>query len=134
MYSADGEYVAFTSRVKCIGPVEHWMSSIGIFFKIISIQLKLKSHVSSIEAIMRESLKYKLIHVLEALKKNLKTRDKWILKWPGQLCITASQVCIITLVSLKYLVSCIVIMFRFNGQLNVHWHCCNPTLLGIVSH
>jgi len=42
--------------------------------------------------LMRESLKYKLVNVLEELKKNLKTRDKWILKWPGQLCITASQV------------------------------------------
>lgn len=50
-----------------------------------------------IETIMRETLKNKLAHVLEALKKNLKTRDKWILKWPGQLCITASQVCVITL-------------------------------------
>lgn len=46
---------------------------------------------------MRETLKHKLVFVLEALKKNLKTRDKWILKWPGQLCITASQVCVITL-------------------------------------
>lgn len=46
---------------------------------------------------MRETLNYELRFVLEALTKNLKNRDKWILKWPGQLCITASQVCIITL-------------------------------------
>ncbi|XP_025195967.1 dynein heavy chain 2, axonemal [Melanaphis sacchari] len=72
MYSADGEYVPFTSRVKCIGPVENWLSTV--------------------ETIMRETLRHKLAIVLEALKKNLKTRDKWILKWPGQLCITASQI------------------------------------------
>jgi len=52
---------------------------------------------------MRESLKYKLVHVLDALKKNLKTRDKWILKWPGQLCITAAQVCTIKLVIFEML-------------------------------
>jgi len=52
---------------------------------------------------MRETLKYKLVHVLDALKKNLKTRDKWILKWPGQLCITSAQVCITTLIVFKML-------------------------------
>lgn len=38
MYSADGEYVPFTSRVKCSGPVEHWMSSIGKCLNLISIK------------------------------------------------------------------------------------------------
>jgi len=61
---------------------------------------------------MRETLKHKLVFVLEALKKNLKSRDKWILKWPGQLCITASQVCVITLLFLKCLVYCIIMIFK----------------------
>jgi len=54
---------------------------------------------------------------MDALKKNLKTRDKWILKWPGQLCITASQVCIITLVILKFLVS--YIMYHY--YVKIQW-------------
>lgn len=60
-------------------------------------------HFYSVETVMRETLKYKLVHVLDALKKNLKTRDKWILKWPGQLCITSAQVCITTLIVFKML-------------------------------
>lgn len=95
MYSADGEYVPFTSKVKCSGAVERWMSSIGKYLKLILIKPQLKLCFSFVEVIMRESLKYKLVYVLDALKKNLKTRDKWILKWPGQLCITAAQVCFI---------------------------------------
>lgn len=35
MYSADGEYVPFTSRVKCSGPVEHWLSTVGKFCKLV---------------------------------------------------------------------------------------------------
>lgn len=41
---------------------------------------------------MRESLKQTLKQVKVSLTKNLKTREKWVLEWPGQLCITASQV------------------------------------------
>lgn len=44
------------------------------------------------ETAMRESLKQTLKQVITSLIRNLKTRDKWILEWPGQLCITASQV------------------------------------------
>jgi len=45
-----------------------------------------------IEDAMRNCLKQILKQVKLALTKNLKTRDKWILEWPGQLCIVASQV------------------------------------------
>lgn len=41
---------------------------------------------------MHHSLKQTLKQVKISLMKNLKTRDKWILEYPGQLCITASQV------------------------------------------
>lgn len=41
---------------------------------------------------MRGSLKEILKQVKVSLMKNLKTREKWIREWPGQLCITASQV------------------------------------------
>lgn len=41
---------------------------------------------------MRGILKLIFRNVMDSLKKNLKTRDQWILKWPGQLCITSSQV------------------------------------------
>lgn len=41
---------------------------------------------------MRETLKFISINVMNSLKKYLKSRDEWILQWPGQLCITASQV------------------------------------------
>jgi len=45
-----------------------------------------------IEDAMRDCLKQTLKQVKLSLTKNLKTRDKWILEWPGQLCIAASQV------------------------------------------
>lgn len=41
---------------------------------------------------MRETLKDIFIYVMKSLMKHLRSRDEWILKWPGQLCITASQV------------------------------------------
>lgn len=41
---------------------------------------------------MRDSLKQTLKQVKISLIKNLKTREKWILEWPGQLCVIASQV------------------------------------------
>lgn len=41
---------------------------------------------------MRNSLKQTLKQVKTSLLENLKNREKWILEWPGQLCITASQV------------------------------------------
>lgn len=45
-----------------------------------------------IEFVMRYTLQNELKNVTESLMKNLKSRDKWILKWSGQMCITASQV------------------------------------------
>jgi len=41
---------------------------------------------------MHDSLRQTLKQVKLSLTKNLKTRDKWILEWPGQLSIAASQV------------------------------------------
>jgi dynein heavy chain len=40
---------------------------------------------------MRSTLKDKLRECRASLKKNLTKRDKWIKEWPGQLCITSSQ-------------------------------------------
>jgi len=45
-----------------------------------------------IEVTVRDCLKQTLKQVKSSLTKNLKTREKWILEWPGQLCIAASQV------------------------------------------
>lgn len=41
---------------------------------------------------MRYTLQTEFRQVMESLAINLKSREKWILKWPGQLCITSSQV------------------------------------------
>lgn len=41
---------------------------------------------------MRVTLRNQLKQARVALKKNLNQRDKWIKEWPGQMCITASQV------------------------------------------
>lgn len=69
---------------------------------------------------MRESLKDIFKNVMNSLKKNLKSRDEWILKWPGQLCITASQVHILyNLLFLKFLFISIICGLRFNGRLIV---------------
>lgn len=42
---------------------------------------------------MRVTLRALLKVVRTALKKSLTERDKWIKEWPGQMCITSSQVC-----------------------------------------
>lgn len=44
---------------------------------------------------MRSTLKNEFKNVNDSLMKSLQTRDEWIMKWPGQLCITASQVSIL---------------------------------------
>ncbi|XP_050531221.1 dynein axonemal heavy chain 2 isoform X2 [Daktulosphaira vitifoliae] len=72
MYSEDGEFVPWVKPVLCEGPVEFWLCAI--------------------ESTMRISLKSVFKDVKLALMKNLKNRDDWILHWPGQLCITASQI------------------------------------------
>ncbi|XP_050431508.1 dynein axonemal heavy chain 2 [Adelges cooleyi] len=72
MYSDDGEYVPWVKSVMCEGPVEFWLVAI--------------------ESAMRASLKSMFKEVKLSLLKNLKNRDVWILNWPGQLCITASQI------------------------------------------
>ncbi|XP_060835340.1 dynein axonemal heavy chain 2-like [Rhopalosiphum padi] len=72
MFSKDKEYVDWNQSVICDGPAEIWLNSI--------------------EDAMRNCLKQILKQVKLALTKNLKTRDKWILEWPGQLCIVASQI------------------------------------------
>lgn len=41
---------------------------------------------------MRDTLRDQLKLCRTALRKNLSKRDKWIKEWPGQLCITSSQV------------------------------------------
>ncbi|XP_008181522.3 dynein heavy chain 2, axonemal [Acyrthosiphon pisum] len=72
MFSKDKEYVDWNQPVICDGPAEIWLNSI--------------------EDAMRNCLKQILKQVKLSLTKNLKTRDKWILEWPGQLCIAASQI------------------------------------------
>ncbi|CAI6360698.1 unnamed protein product [Macrosiphum euphorbiae] len=72
MFSKDGEYVDWNQPVICDGPAEIWLNSL--------------------EDAMRDCLKQTLKQVKLSLTKNLKTRDKWILEWPGQLCIAASQI------------------------------------------
>lgn len=72
MYSADGEFIEYTNPASLEGPVELWLCNI--------------------EAAMRLHLKDLLKQTRLALRKNLTKRDKWLLVWPGQLCITASQV------------------------------------------
>lgn len=72
MFSADGEFIEFTNPASLEGPVEIWLTGI--------------------EAAMRAHLKENLKQTRLALRKSLSKRDKWLLIWPGQLCITASQV------------------------------------------
>ena len=71
MFSSDGEEVAFMGPLTLEGPVEAWLCDV--------------------ESTMRSTLKELLKNCKIALKKNLTKRDKWIKEWPGQLCITASQ-------------------------------------------
>ncbi|XP_046389338.1 dynein axonemal heavy chain 2 [Ischnura elegans] len=72
MYSGDGEYVEFHNPVLIKGAVENWLNYI-------------------VNA-MRDALKYLLKLSILALRKQLTKRDKWVKDWPGQICITASQV------------------------------------------
>ena len=71
MFSQEGEEVPFTGALTLEGPVEAWLCDV--------------------EATMRSTLKDLLRQCKAALKKNLSKRDKWLKEWPGQLCITASQ-------------------------------------------
>ncbi|XP_028810290.1 dynein heavy chain 2, axonemal isoform X2 [Denticeps clupeoides] len=71
MFSADGEFVEFTSPVLLDGPVEAWLCDI--------------------ERTMRGILKDSLKNCCLALKKMTGKRDKWVKDWPGQMLITASQ-------------------------------------------
>ncbi|XP_075210256.1 dynein heavy chain 2, axonemal kl-2 [Lycorma delicatula] len=72
MFSAEGEFVDFIRPVILEGAVEMWLCVV--------------------ETLMRVTLKDELKSVRAALRKNLNKRDKWIKDWPGQLCITASQI------------------------------------------
>lgn len=71
MASSEGEEVLFTAPLILEGPVEAWLCDV--------------------EATMRSTLKDLLRQCKASLKKNLNKRDKWLKEWPGQLCITASQ-------------------------------------------
>ncbi|KAL8578358.1 hypothetical protein ACOMHN_031732 [Nucella lapillus] len=71
MTSVEGEYVEFASTIFLEGPVEAWLCEV--------------------EKTMRWTLKEVLKNTRAALKKQLTKRDKWIKDWPGQLCITSSQ-------------------------------------------
>ncbi|XP_046574741.1 LOW QUALITY PROTEIN: dynein axonemal heavy chain 2-like [Haliotis rubra] len=72
MSSTDGEYVEFGHSVFLDGPVEAWLCDV--------------------EKTMRWTLKEVLKNCRIALKKSLTKRDKWIKEWPGQMCITSSQI------------------------------------------
>ncbi|XP_052771287.1 dynein axonemal heavy chain 2-like isoform X2 [Mya arenaria] len=72
MSSTEGEYVEFIKAVYLEGPVEAWLCDV--------------------EKNMRFTLKKRLPECRNALKKSLTKRDKWMKEWPGQLCITASQI------------------------------------------
>ncbi len=71
MFSQEGEEVAFLGPLSLEGPVEAWLCDV--------------------ESTMRSTLKDLLKSCKVALKKNLTKRDRWLKDWPGQLCITASQ-------------------------------------------
>ncbi|XP_044040597.1 dynein axonemal heavy chain 2-like isoform X2 [Siniperca chuatsi] len=72
MFSADGEYIAFTQPVQLDKPVEVWLCDV--------------------EKTMRITLKECLKDCLLALKKMTAQRVKWVRDWPGQMLITASQI------------------------------------------
>lgn len=74
MFSEDGEYIEFNKSVIIDGPAESWLADV--------------------EWAMRVTLKDILKPCRIALRKNLKSRDKWLLAWCGQLTITSSQVII----------------------------------------
>ncbi|XP_037045747.1 dynein heavy chain 2, axonemal [Bradysia coprophila] len=72
MISADGEYVKFVEPIILNGPSEKW--------------LKL------IENAMRATLKLLLRDTLVMLRKMSSSRDRWLEKFPGQLCLTSCQI------------------------------------------
>nr|CAD7455963.1 unnamed protein product [Timema tahoe] len=72
MFSAEGEYIDFSSPIILEGPVELWLCRV--------------------EDMMRLTLREQLKLCRASLRKNLNKRDKWIKDWPGQLCITSSQI------------------------------------------
>lgn len=71
MFADDGEYVQFMDVVILDGPAERWLTFI--------------------EKAMRAILKDQLRLTRQSLKKMLTKRDKWLAIWPGQLCLTSSQ-------------------------------------------
>ncbi|XP_034231069.1 dynein heavy chain 2, axonemal [Thrips palmi] len=72
MFSLDGEFIPFSSPVALDGSVEIWLCAV--------------------EEEMFRTLREELKQCRNALRKNLTKRDKWIKEWPGQLCITSSQI------------------------------------------
>lgn len=72
MYSDDGEYVQFLETMILSGPAERWLNTI--------------------ERAMHAILKEQLRMTRQSLKKMLTNRDKWLSMWPGQLCLTSSQI------------------------------------------
>ncbi|KAJ1520022.1 hypothetical protein ONE63_004252 [Megalurothrips usitatus] len=72
MFSLDGEFIHFSTQIILDGPVEIWLCAV--------------------EEAMRTTLHQQLKQCRNDLRKNLNKRDKWIKDWPGQLCITSSQI------------------------------------------
>ncbi|XP_031338901.1 dynein heavy chain 2, axonemal-like isoform X2 [Photinus pyralis] len=72
MISEDGEYMEYTKSVLLDGPVEFWLCDI--------------------ETAMRGVLRAQFKPCRTDLKKNLNTRDKWLLSNCGQLCNACSQI------------------------------------------
>nr|CAH8839495.1 unnamed protein product [Trichobilharzia regenti] len=72
MFSLDGEEVQFKNKVRLDGPVESWLCDV--------------------EDQMYKTLRDLLRDCRFALKKAANKRDKFIKEWPGQLCITSSQI------------------------------------------
>lgn len=71
------------------------VSSVLLILESVIFQIfdpsKLSHHFLSEEAMFR-TIQEQLKQCRNALRKNLSKRDKWIKDWPGQLCITSSQV------------------------------------------
>ncbi|KAF6774162.1 hypothetical protein AHF37_06381 [Paragonimus kellicotti] len=72
MFSLDGEEVPFKAKVRLDGPVESWLCDV--------------------EEQMYKTLREMLRECRVALKKAAAKRDKFVKDWPGQLCITTSQI------------------------------------------
>ncbi|TGZ66460.1 hypothetical protein CRM22_005313 [Opisthorchis felineus] len=72
MYSMDGEEVPFKTKVRLEGPVESWLCDV--------------------EEQMYKTLRDMLRECRVALKKAATKREKFVRDWPGQMCITSSQI------------------------------------------